>query len=422
MGHSTSIERNALSAIDREGLVETVRELVRIPSVGGTPAESEAQRAFASHMERAGLEVDLWAIDLDQLRADPEFPGMEVPRDEALGVVGRWGREDGPTLVINGHVDVVPTGDLADWTIDPFDSKIIDGTITGRGSCDMKGGLVCGLAAIRAIREAGISLRGSVLLESVVGEEDGGLGTFATLRRGYRGDAAIIPEPTDLAIVPVCAGALTFRITIQGRSAHASVRKRGVDAVEKLWPIMRSLKELEVRKNVDAHPLMARYDPAYPISLGIVRAGDWASSVPDRLVAEGRLGVALGESPAQARLDLESALLDACQADDWLRDHPVELEWIGGQFASGSISEDHRLTELIRQVHRDLRGAEPDMHGVPFGSDLRLMTNVGGVPTIHYGPGRIEIAHAPDEHVDIKQLFQAVEAYVLAILRFCKTD
>src|SRR5206468_451767 len=123
-----------------------------------------------------------------------------------------------------------------------------DGAVYGRGACDMKGGLVCNLFAIAAIRAAGITLKGKVLLESVVGEEDGGLGTFATLQRGYRGDAAIIPEPTDLAIIPACAGALTFRLAFTGRSTHASVRQEGVSTIEKFWIVWKALDELEKRR------------------------------------------------------------------------------------------------------------------------------------------------------------------------------
>ncbi len=413
-------EQAALAAIDAGGLVACLRDLVAIPSVTGSRAESVAQHRFAAHLEEAGLVADLWPIDLHALRADPEFPGMEAPRDEAWGLVGRWGTGEGPTLVLNGHIDVVPPGDPAQWAGgDPFSGRLDAGRVYGRGACDMKGGLACGLHAVRAIRDAGIRLKGSVLLESVVGEEDGGLGTFATLRRGYRGEAAILPEPTDLHIIPACAGALTFRLTIRGRSAHASMRRQGISALEAFWPVWRALERLEGRRNAAPDPLMARFDPAYPLSLGIVRAGDWPSSVPDQLVAEGRLGVALGEPPEQARDEFEAALRGACDADAWLREHPVEVEWFGGQFASGGIAGDHPLVGLVGQAHRDLHGDDPAVHGAPYGSDLRLVTGLGGVPALHYGPGDVRLAHAPDEHVEVASLVAATRTLVLCILRFC---
>ncbi len=136
------------------------------------------------------------------------------------------------------------------------------------------------------------------MIAPVVGEEDGGLGTFALLRRGITADACLVPEPTDLDLVPANGGALTFRLHVPGRAVHASRRTEGVSAIDNLRPVLDALLALETRRNTDVHPLMARWPIAYPISLGTVHAGDWASTVPDLLVAEGRLGVALDETPA----------------------------------------------------------------------------------------------------------------------------
>ena len=416
----TATEARALAAIDEAGLARCLVDLLQIPSVTGSADENTAQRWFAERLRESGLETDLWSIDLDGTRAHADFPGWEVARTEALGLVGTWGRGAGPTLVLNGHIDVVPPGDLAQWRDGAaYTGAIRDGAIFGRGACDMKGGLVCNLFAIKAIQAAGLELEGKVLVESVVGEEDGGLGTFATLLRGYRGDAAIITEPTDLAIIPACAGALTFRLTLSGRSTHASVRLEGVSTIEKFWKIWDALVTLEQRRNAIGHPLMTRFPLPYPLSVGTVHAGDWPSSVPDTLVAEGRLGVALGEDPAAARRELERAVADVCAADPWLAAHPVTVDWFGGQFASGQISAEHPLVGLVSDAHVDLGGAKPDVHGAPYGSDLRLMVGLGHVPTLHYGPGHVKHAHAPNEHVPIADLRTVTRTLVLAILRFC---
>ena len=178
----------------------------------------------------------------------------------------------------------------------------------------MKGGLAATLIAVRALARARAPLRGDLLIAGVEGEEDGGLGTFATLARGWRADACVIPEPTDLALVPANAGALTFRLEVAGRAAHASRRTLGVSALDKLWPILGALAALEAQRNAEVDPLMSRWPIAYPISVGVVRAGDWASTVPDLLVAEGRMGVALGEPVEDARAALESAVALACAA------------------------------------------------------------------------------------------------------------
>ena len=413
----------ALAAFDMDGLVELVRELIRQPSVTGTPAESAAQHWFAARLRENSFQTDLWQFDLPALLADPDFPGLEVPRQEGWGLVGSWGGEDGPTLVLNGHMDVVPPGDLNQWAgHNPYSGTLEDGKIFGRGACDMKGGLACNLYALKAIQAAGIRLKGKVLLESVVAEEDGGLGTFATLRRGYRGDAAIITEPTNLEIIPACAGALTFRLKITGLSAHASVRREGVSVIEKFWLVWQALEELEARRNAAGHPLMARYGLPYPLSIGTIKAGDWPSSVPDLLEAEGRLGVALGEEPQAARRELEETIAEVCRKDPWLQKHPVEVDWFGGQFASGQLPAGHGLLDLVGKTHERLHGNFPAVHGASYGSDLRLMVGLGNVPTLHYGPGHVNLAHAPNEMVPVSDLETVARTLIAVVLQFCGVE
>jgi acetylornithine deacetylase len=396
--------------------------LVAVPSVSGTDPEHEIQALLAADLAAAGLETDHWRLPLDELLAAPDFPGVEVHRDEAWGLVGRLpGTGDGATLMLNGHVDVVPVGDPAAWTTpDPFSGRVVDGELHGRGSCDMKAGLVAALAAVTALRRAGVPLRGDLLLACVPGEEDGGLGTFATLRRGWTADACVVPEPTGLDLVIASAGALTFRLTVPGRATHASRRTEGVSAVEKLVPLLAALARLEQDRNREVDPLMARWPLAYPLSIGRVQAGDWASSVPDLLVAEGRLGVALDEPVEDARAALEQAVADASAADPWLRDHPVGVQWWGGQFASGRLPADSDLADRMSAAHAAVAGGTPGRWGAPYGSDLRLLAG-GGIPTLHYGPGDAVLAHAPDERVPLADVHTAARALALLALDVCGT-
>ncbi len=415
---------DALAAVDEGALVSLLQDLIRVPSITGSAAESEAQHRLAARLAASGMDTDLWSIDLPATTSHPDFPGLEAPRDEAWGLVGSWGAdpsEDGPTLVLNGHIDVVPTGDLALWGRSPWEPTVSAGRVFGRGACDMKGGLAAQIIAVEALRSAGVRLRGRVTVQSVVGEEDSGLGTFATLQRGHGGDMAIVCEPTGLAIVPACAGALTFRLLVPGRSAHASVRLDGVDAIEKYVLVHQALRRLEASRNQDAHPLMAGYRLPYALSVGTVRAGDWASSVPDLLVAEGRLGVALGEPVEHARAQLEEAVAQVCADDPWLRAHPVVVEWCGGQFAPGEVATDSPLVGMVSAAHEELHGTVPAVHGVPYGSDLRLLVG-SGIPTLHYGPGDIRQAHAPDEWVPASQLVQVARTLVLLAAQVCGVD
>jgi acetylornithine deacetylase len=418
-------EQRVLDAIDEQALVQELVDLIRVPSVTGTDAESELQHRHAGQLRELGFDVDAWKFDLDDLYGHPDFPGIEAERHEGYGVVGTIGGAGGqdaePALVLQGHVDVVPTGDLEKWVNrDPWSGAISDGVIHGRGACDMKAGAAANLAVARALVASGVTLERPFGVHSVVSEEDGGLGAFATMLRGHRGEAAVLTEPTSGRLVVANAGALTFALRIAGRAAHGSTRLEGHSAVEAFLPVHAALLELERERNAGADPLFTTTSLPYPISIGTVRAGDWASSVPDLLVAEGRLGVRLDESPADARAALETAVARAGAADPWLRDHPVEVTWPGGQFASGRIDGAHPFIDEVAAAIADVEGRSSERVAAPYGSDLRLYAGIGGIPTLHYGPGDVRFAHAPREQVGIDELIRVTRSLAVLAVRRCE--
>lgn len=417
--------QDVIDGVDPSGLVDAVVRSVAIPSIGGTAAEIEAQQFFADEWRAEGLEVDTWDLNIDELSQRPDFCGMEVERTHGLGVLARQrGRGDGPTLAFLGHTDVVPPGDLHAWSSDPFTPVVRDGYVYGRGTADMKAGMVAAWCALRLLKQANITLRGDVVLAAVSGEEDGGLGTFALLdalptrHPDLRIDACVIPEPTDLDIVPANGGALTFRLVVRGAATHASRRSEGVSAIEKFTLALTALTELESVRNAHVDPLMQRWSIAYPLSIGTVRAGDWASTVPDLCVAEGRLGVALDETPARARAEFESAINTLCANDPWLSTHPIEVQWWGGQFAPGRTDPDHPIVATVRRSHEFVTGVTPQIYGAPYGSDLRLLAGAG-IPTLQYGPGDSRVAHAPDEHVAIADIITCARTLAVVAMETC---
>jgi acetylornithine deacetylase len=415
----TELESFVLEHLDEDALVEDLAELVRTPSVAGTEAEVDVQEMCAEILRSEAAVVDRWEIDLAELQEDPWFPGTEADRDRAIGVVGATSADGVPGLVLQGHLDVVPPGDPETWAgMDPFSAEIRNGALHGRGSCDMKAGVAANLAVVRTLRAAGVELERPLGVHCVVGEEDGGLGAFATLRRGHRGEAAVITEPTGARIVTATAGALTFRIEVGGRSAHGSMRREGVSAFEAFLPIYDALRSLERERNVDPDPLFGS-DLPYALSVGVVGAGDWASNVPDKLVAEGRLGVQLDEDPRHARIALEDAVAEVSAKDPWLRENRPIVTWPGGQFASGRTDSDHPLVEEVITAVRDTGGPTPDLGAEVYGSDLRLYAGIGDIPTLHYGPGDIRVAHGPQEHVNLEELAQVTRALVVLALRRC---
>ena len=423
---TTGWTARALATLDDsvDDLVDMLRALVRIPSVSGSAAENEIQHHMAAELDALGLDIDLWPIPLPELQSHEAFPGGEMPRTEAWGLVGKLAGTDGSSrLMFNAHLDVVPPGDRHTWLDgDPYSARIDAGTLYGRGACDMKAGALAALFAVQALRRSGVRLCGDVLFATVQGEEDGGMGTFAMLQRGWRADACVIPEPTGLDLVPATAGSLTFRLRVPGHATHAARRTAGTSALEMFWPIWTALTDLERRRNVDADPLLERWDIPYPLSIGAVRCGEWASSVPDLLIAEGRIGVALDEPASATQRDLEAAVAAACRTVPWLREHPAQVEWWGGRFESGRLSADSDLLARVGAAHRAVGGRPQAVWGAPYGSDLRLMTGIGGVPTLHYGPGDVALAHGPNESVPVADVITCARALVVLALDYCGVD
>ncbi len=418
----TGAERAVLDHLDEDALVESLVELVRIPSVGGSDAEVEVQEHVAEHLRELGADVDRWDIDLHELAEDPWFPGVEVERSAAVGVVGTTEGEGEAGLVLAGHTDVVPAGDVETWHgQDPFSAEIRDGALYGRGACDMKAGVAANLAVLRTLRAAGVALARPLAVHSVIGEEDGGLGAFATLRRGHRGDAAVITEPTSAKLITATAGALTFRIEVFGRSAHGSMRRQGISAFEAFLPIHAALMDLEAERNslIDREFVS---DLPYALSFGLVQTGEWSSNVPDKLVAEGRFGVQIDEDPRVARTRFEDVVNEVAVKDAWLHENRPVVTWPGGQFASGRLDDDHPLiAEMAGAVDAAGGAPHPPSTAGVYGSDLRLYTGVGGIPTLHYGPGDIRFAHAPLEKVELDELVQVTRALLVLAVRRCVT-
>jgi acetylornithine deacetylase len=284
----------------------------------------------------------------------------------------------------------------------------------------MKGGLSCAIFAAKALLEAGVRLKGQLLIESVIGEEDGGVGTLAAVVRGYKADGAIVVEPTELIVAPAQAGALNFRVTVPGLAAHGCMRHEGVSAIEKFMPIYQGIMSLEQERNRQIRdPLFADYTWPYPICVGTLQAGDWASSVAERLTFEGRYGIAVGEETTAARRLLEKRVAQAAQDDPWLREHPPQLEWWGGQFEAAGIDVDHPLVETVKEAYGDMTGSPARVQGMTYGADMRLLVNEGQIPTVLFGPGDVRNAHKPNEFVPVKELVTAVRTLALTALRFC---
>jgi len=388
----------ALSDLDPVALIADAAALLRIPSVTGD--ERAALTALAELATSYGLAADLHRHDLAALRAHPDHPGEEAARDELWGLtITRAGQRPG-RLALNGHVDVVGLG-TEPWHHDP--GTVADGRLYGRGSVDMKGAVVAMVHALAALDDAP-----EVVLQCVASEEDGGLGTFAALEHDAAFDAALIPEPTGFDVVCAQAGALTFRLVVPGRAAHAATRLQGCSAIDRYVRIHAALHALEAELNAGVdHPLMRELELPYPVLVGQVHGGDWSSSVPDRVEAEGRVGVPIGADAATIRAALEAAVvLDDGEA-------PVAVSWTGGAFLPGETPREDPWTERVVAAVAAERGATRTV-GVPYGADMRLFT-ARGIPCVMAGTGGLERAHAVDEWVAIDELVSLTRVIVRVV-------
>ncbi len=411
-------EEDLVAAIDRDRLTSDLKALVQIRSITGS--EDEVQDACADLMVAAGLAVRRIETDPIAFRSDPAWPGQEMPRSTLPVVEGSLGDPAGKRILLVGHVDVVPPGDPAKWTKPVWDGLVEDGNLYGRGSVDMKGGVVSIISAVRALNESGLAgrLGGSVALATVPSEEDGGQGMLAAIRAGITGDAAVITEPTRLDIAVAHAGSITFRLRIPGRAAHASMRREGVSALHKLGLLLEALDRDEASRNAAvADRRMSSLELPYPTIVGKVRGGDWASTVMDHLVVDGRYGVKLGQTTGEAEEDLRECLQVAWERDEFLRNHPLDLEITGGKFASSSIPDGHSLPQSLRSVVADVLGKESRLVGVPYGADMRLLIQHAGVPTVMFGPGDVAVAHSADEHVPLQDVADCAGALAVYLLR-----
>jgi len=405
----------------RDDLITFLQKMVQASSLPNH--EHDVQNLIAQKLRSMGLDVEIVPSHFDDLRSHPAFGDDGFSPTERINVIGRWvgtGMGDGHSLILNGHVDVVPVGDLTLWEGSPWSGDIRDGKMYGRGSCDMKAGLCAGIFAVDVLQRLGYTPARDVLIESVIGEESGGIGTLTTIVKGYTADAVILLEPTSLELCPVQSGALTFRLTVTGRSIHAAMKPYGVSAIEKFALLLNAINQLSDERHRNfKHELYEDPNNIAPINVGTVRGGEWHSTVPEEVVAEGRMGVLPGESTEAARNAFEAAIQLTAESDPWLSQHPPRVEWFEGQFESGQTPLEHPFLQKLGAVHQQVTGSAPVFRAVTYGSDMRLFTNHAKIAATHYGPGDVEVAHAVNEFVPLDEVLTATKVVATMITEWC---
>ena len=415
------LRQQIASAVEasRDDLVSFIQTLVQSPSLAND--EGPVQNIIQDKLESLGLDTEKILVRFDKLKDHPGFSDDGFSPDSRMNVIGQWHNDgDGRSLILNGHVDVVPTGPENLWNKSPWSGSVKNGRIYGRGSCDMKAGLGAGIFAVQVLQSIGFKPDGNIMIQSVVGEESGGCGTLTNIVKGYSADAAVILEPTSLKICPIQSGALTFRLTIPGRATHAAMRWDGVSAIEKFNLIHQSIIKFEKERHDSFNvAYFESRDRVAPINIGTIKGGEWHSTVPESVVAEGRFGVFPSETTRNARDAFEDHISEISNNDPWLKDNPPVVEWFEGQFESGQTDPEHPVIDKLMASHLTATGYAPIIEGVTYGSDLRLFTNHAHIPAVLFGPGDVRLAHAANEFVEIKEVLTSVKVVANMIVNWC---
>jgi acetylornithine deacetylase len=415
-------QSRALKKVDEnwEREVGFLRGLVgRSSTLGG---EAVVQRFVAEELREMDLEPDVWQIDHAEIARLPGYSPVEWSYEGRPNVDAVWRSSSGGgrSVLLNGHVDVVPATPEHHWSFDPWGGEVADGRMYGRGAADMKGGVAAMVYAVRALREAGVELSGDLTLETVIEEECTGNGALAARARGYAADAAIIPEPFGRRLLEAQVGVLWARVTVKGRGAHAERASASVNAVLKTCLLLDAVKELEQRVNdpVNRHPLFEDIEHPLNYNVGIVRGGDWASSVPEECVFEVRLACYPGENLEEVSSRFSEHLLEAAKGDPWLSENPPEVSFYAFRAEGCVVDRGEPLVQTLQRCHQEVTGEKPSFFSFTGTTDARFFNLYHGIPVTCYGPVGANL-HAPDEWVDLESVREVTKVLTLAIMDWC---
>ena len=416
-----SLEKRVLSEVDRRfaDSLDLLASLVRQPSTLGH--EAGVQELVFARMRALDLAPEKWDLEPELLRGHPAFGPLDLPYDNRPNVTARWSaaQPGGRSLILNGHVDVVGVGARSAWSRDPWEPVVAGDWMYGRGAADMKAGVAAMLLAVEALRAAHCELRGDVILESVIEEECTGNGTLACALRGLRADAALLPECSGLTASLATVGVIWFRVRVLGRAGHAQATAAGVNAIEKMPVVLAALRALEAELNAEAdHPHYRAQRHPINLNIGLIRGGDWPSSVPADCTVECRLACLPGSSVAQTQARVRDAVAAAGRQDAWLREFPPELEFFGFRAAPSVVDTASAPMRLLAACHEQLNGSPLTFTADTATTDQRFFLNELGIPATCYGPTGEHI-HAAGERVFIPSIRQTARVLALFILRWC---
>ena len=411
------MEEEILRVIEerKEETVKFLQKLISFDSQiieqGKGGKEGKTQRFLAKEFKKLGAEVDIFEPDNKRLRKYPDFnPGHDYKKRPNVVAVFK-GEGGGRSIILNGHIDTVSPGNLALWKYNPYIGEIVGRKIFGLGAVDMKSGVSAMIMAIKVLKNIGAKLKGDIIFQSVVDEEGGGNGTLDCVDRGYKADVAIIAEPTNLEICAAHRGVMHLRIKVKGLSTHACLKEKGVNAIEKMVKIMKSLEELEKRwLKKKRHSLL----PSPTITFCQISGGVGASIIPEECEAKVNIKYLPAEKKKDVQKEVEEKIRTISNSDVWLKKHPPELTWLLNT-SPYETKTSHPLVKILKESAIRVTG-KAKVSGLPSGADARILNNVGHVPTFIFGPGDLSQAHHVNESLPIREYINSIKIFSLVIL------
>ncbi len=414
-------QKRLLQSIEdrRDEIVEFLRKLISFPSVSGE--ELEIQEFLADKLKSMGLHIDMWELNDKELKRHPAYIPVERGYTDRPNVVGvHKGTGNGKSLLLNGHVDVIPSGPLDAWEHQPWSGDIEGNRVYGRGASDMKSGLAAMTMALDSLIRLGVRLKGDVILEYTVDEELSGNGTLACVIKGYRADAGICCETSSLHVQPACIGRIWFDIVVRGKPAGIQRRWEGVNAIEKGYAIVQAISQLEnIRINNLKHPLYPDNRGALPCMVGSFQCGSFHSAFPDSCLLQGSIATLPGEETEEVKRSFVEHITIFSKTDPWLKNQPPEVKFIGYCGEPAEIPADHPIVKTVSKSFTSVTSSKPRITGRQGAADTRYLIKYGNTPTVIFGPGLTEQMHATNEWADIDYLITATKVLALTIMDWC---
>ncbi len=406
----------------KDEAIDLLRKMVAIPSVTGD--EAAIQEFVSGYMKKVGLEVDMWDTDWDELKKHPGYRPVDRGYEGRPNIVGTLkGTGGGRSLLLNGHTDVIPVGNGEGWSDNPWSAKIENGRIYGRGSCDMKSGVASHILAVQYLRELGLTPKGDVMINVVIDEEVSGHGTLDTVIRGYKADAGISGETSDLSVQPACIGRIWFEIEIQGKPAGIQQRYLGVSAIELGYKIVKAVQELEDHRVATVkHPLYPSAIDSLPCIIGSFQAGNYPSAFPASALLKGSIGTVPSEDHEGVKQSLVVKIAEAASKDEWMKDHPPVVRFVGYDAEASEIPRDHAIVNTVSSAYTEITGKQPQISGRQGAADTRFLNSYGKTPTVIFGPGSTAVMHANDEYVSIDDYMTSIKVMALSIYDWCNAE